>query len=94
MSGNRMTGLALVGLFALFLALFLLISDDVIPGGLASRYTNMDDANEDSLVLLWEPGETIGISQNFQLATLAVSFILFVSIFAAFAVSKQGGKKS
>ena len=89
-----MGGLALFGLLIMFLAVFLLIQNDVLPGGLADRYDNVDDANRDSLVMVWESGGIIGIAQNFQLATLVLSFILFVSIFTGFVLVKNGGKKS
>lgn len=89
-----MGGLALFGLFVIFLAVFLLIQDDTLPGGLADRYDNVDNANRDSLVMLWESGDIIGIAQNFQLATLVLSFILFVSIFTGFVLIKNGGKET
>ena len=89
-----MGGLALFGLFVIFLAVFLLIQGDYLSGGLADRYENVDDANRDSLVMIWESGGIIGIAQNFELATLALSFILFVSIFTGFVLVKDGGKET
>ena len=92
MKFERVHLFAIIGLFAFFFAMTLLVIDDELTGSDPDRYRDLDSANRDSLFVFWEDGSVVGLNVDMRSATLVLGLILFVSIFGCLYIGSFGGR--
>lgn len=90
---KKLIGFRLISFLILFGVVIYGISDIQMDGIDQSRLSDPDKAGEESLFIIWENGSDLNFNLDLRIATISISIILLISIFATIYLQQTGGNK-